>query len=67
MDEQQVSEKAAYRRLSETDSGINKTPDEDGIFGRIKICKHSPEPNRSTAQHFWTIECENSSNNLGSE
>jgi len=32
MDEQKVSEKALYR-LSETDSGINRTPNEDDVFG----------------------------------
>ena len=33
MDEQKASEKAAYRRLSETDSGIKKTPNTDTVFG----------------------------------
>ena len=33
MDEQKASEKASYRRLSETDSGIKKTPNEDDVFG----------------------------------
>ena len=33
MDEQKASEKVTYRRLSETDSSIKKTPDEDGIYG----------------------------------
>ena len=33
MDEQKASEKASYRRLSETDSGIKKTPNADNVFG----------------------------------
>ena len=33
MDQQKASENVLYRRLSETDSGINKTPNEDNIFG----------------------------------
>ena len=33
MDEQKASEKASYRRLSETDSGIKKTPNGDDVFG----------------------------------
>ncbi|MDB2451295.1 SLBB domain-containing protein [Gammaproteobacteria bacterium] len=37
IDQQKASEKASYRRLSETDSGINKTPntddEKDAIFG----------------------------------
>jgi len=33
MDQQKASEKASYRRLSETDSGINKTPNGDDVFG----------------------------------
>ena len=33
MDEQKASEKASYRRLSETDSGIKKTPNTDDVFG----------------------------------
>ena len=33
MDEQKASEKASYRRLSETDSGIKKTPNTDTVFG----------------------------------
>ena len=33
MDEQKASEKAVYRRLSETDSGIKKTPNTDTVFG----------------------------------
>lgn len=33
MDEQKASEKASYRRLSETDSGIKKTPNTDNVFG----------------------------------
>ena len=32
-DEQKASEKASYRRLSETDSGIKKTPNTDTVFG----------------------------------
>ena len=31
--EQKASEKSSYRRLSETDSGIKKTPSIDDIFG----------------------------------
>ena len=33
MAEQKASEKALYRRLSETDSGIKKSPNADNIFG----------------------------------
>jgi protein involved in polysaccharide export with SLBB domain len=33
IDEQKESEKATYRRLSETDSGIKKTPNKDDVFG----------------------------------
>ena len=33
MDQQKASEKASYRRLSETDSGIKKTPNGDDVFG----------------------------------
>ena len=33
INEQKVPEKASYRRLSETDSGIKKTPNGDDIFG----------------------------------
>ena len=33
MDEQKASEKATYRRLSETDSGIKKTPNTNDVFG----------------------------------
>ena len=37
MDQQKVSEKVSYKRLSETDSGINKTPntddEKDDLFG----------------------------------
>ena len=33
IDEQKASEKASYTRLSETDSGIKKTPNEDDVFG----------------------------------
>ncbi|MDC1242459.1 SLBB domain-containing protein [Gammaproteobacteria bacterium] len=33
MDQQKASEKASYRRLSETDSGIKKTPNRDDVFG----------------------------------
>jgi len=33
MDQQKASEKASYRRLSETDSGIKKTPNADNVFG----------------------------------
>ena len=33
MDQQKASEKASYRRLSETDSGINKTLNTDDVFG----------------------------------
>jgi len=32
-DQQKASEKASYRRLSQTDSGIDKTPVEDDVFG----------------------------------
>jgi protein involved in polysaccharide export with SLBB domain len=33
MDEQKASEEAIYRRLSETDGGIEKTPNTDDVFG----------------------------------
>ena len=33
MDQQKAPEKASYRRLSETDSSIKKTPSEDNVFG----------------------------------
>lgn len=33
MDEQKASEKPSYKRLSETDSEIKKTPNEDDVFG----------------------------------
>jgi len=33
IDQQKTSEKASYRRLSETDSDLTKTPSEDDVFG----------------------------------
>ena len=33
IDQQKASEKVSYRRLSETDSGIKKTPNLDDVFG----------------------------------
>mgnify|MGYP003347925732 FL=1 len=33
LDQQKASEKASYRRLSETDSNLTKTPNKDDVFG----------------------------------
>ena len=34
IDEQKASEVASYKRISETDSRIKKTPNKDNVFGR---------------------------------